>query len=41
MVALVEGMALQWVIEPRSLKRAEVLRLIGETIGKHLSDSPK
>lgn len=41
MVALIEGMALQWVIEPKSLNLGEVRGLIGETIGKHLSGSPK
>ncbi len=35
-VALIEGMALQWAIEPKALKRDEVRRSIGETIADHL-----
>jgi hypothetical protein len=38
-VSLIEGMALQWVIEPKLLKRDDVLRLIGDTIGRHLRPS--
>jgi AcrR family transcriptional regulator len=37
MVALIEGMALQWVIEPKALKRDEVRKSIEETIRRHLS----
>lgn len=35
-VALIEGTALQWAIEPRVLKRDEVRKSIGETIAGHL-----
>jgi AcrR family transcriptional regulator len=35
-VSLIEGMALQWAIEPRALKRDEVRRSIGEMIDGHL-----
>jgi AcrR family transcriptional regulator len=35
-VALIEGMALQWAIEPKALKRDEVRKSIGETIANHL-----
>lgn len=38
MVALVEGMALQWVIEPKALKRSEVRKLIENTVTKHLAE---
>jgi AcrR family transcriptional regulator len=37
MVALIEGMALQWVIEPKALNRHDVRKSIQETIGRHLS----
>jgi AcrR family transcriptional regulator len=39
MVALIEGMALQWVIEPRALNRDAVRKSIEETIRRHLSGS--
>ena len=39
MVALIEGMALQWVIEPKALKRDEVRKSIEETVTRHLSSS--
>jgi AcrR family transcriptional regulator len=39
MVALIEGMALQWVIEPKALKRDEVRKSIEETVTRHLSGS--
>lgn len=39
MVALVEGMALQWVINPRALNQADVRVMIEDTIGKHLINS--
>lgn len=35
-VALVEGMALQWMIEPRALARSEVLDLLTHTVEGHL-----
>jgi AcrR family transcriptional regulator len=38
MVALVEGMALQWVIEPKALKRSEVRKLIEDTVVKYLTE---
>jgi AcrR family transcriptional regulator len=37
MVALMEGMALQWMIEPGSLKRDEVRKLVREAIGARLT----
>jgi len=37
MVALIEGMALQWVIEPKALNRDEVRKLIGGAIGRRLN----
>ncbi len=37
MVALMEGMALQWMIEPGSLKRDEVRKLVREAIGGRLT----
>jgi AcrR family transcriptional regulator len=39
MVALVEGMALQWVINPNSLNRADVRMIIEDTIGNQLNNS--
>ena len=39
MVALIEGMALQWVIEPKALNRDDVRKSIEETIRGHLSGS--
>ena len=39
MVALMEGMALQWMIEPGSLKRDEVRKLVREAIGGRLTDA--
>ena len=36
MVALIEGMALQWMIEPKALNRDVARRLISDTLGKHL-----
>ena len=39
MVALMEGMALQWMIEPGSLKRDEVRKLVREAIGARLTDA--
>ena len=41
MVALVEGMALQWVINPRALNQSDVRMMIEDTIGKHLINSRK
>jgi AcrR family transcriptional regulator len=41
MVALVEGMALQWVINPKSLRRADVRKIIEDTIGSQLNNSSK
>lgn len=38
MVALVEGMALQWMIEPRALNRNDVLALITDTMGNYLNN---
>ena len=35
-VALIEGSALQWAIEPAELKRDEVRKTIGDTIARHL-----
>jgi len=35
-VALVEGMALQWMIEPKALNRDDVLALITDTMGNYL-----
>jgi len=39
MVALVEGMALQWVINPKTLNQSEVRAMIADTIGKQLKNS--
>ncbi|MBI4832538.1 MAG: TetR family transcriptional regulator C-terminal domain-containing protein [Candidatus Lindowbacteria bacterium] len=39
MVALIEGMALQWVIEPEALEKARIKRLVSEAIEKRLTDS--
>jgi AcrR family transcriptional regulator len=36
-VAVIEGMALQWVIDPKKLERSEVSAVIRETIERHLS----
>ncbi|MBI5116103.1 TetR family transcriptional regulator C-terminal domain-containing protein [Candidatus Poribacteria bacterium] len=36
MVALIEGMALQWVIEPKALDRKKVHKLAADTVRKHL-----
>lgn len=36
MVALVEGMALQWMVDPESLERDKIRRLIEETMSGHL-----
>ncbi len=36
MVALIEGMALQWVVDPRKLNRKEVHDIIRATIDQHL-----
>lgn len=36
MVALIEGMALQWMIEPKALDRDVARKLISETLGRHL-----
>jgi AcrR family transcriptional regulator len=36
MVALIEGMALQWMIEPKALNRDVARKLISDTLGKHL-----
>jgi len=38
MVALVEGMALQWMIEPRALNRDDVFKLITDTMGNYLNN---
>jgi AcrR family transcriptional regulator len=39
MVALVEGMALQWMIEPKALNRVAVRKQISEMLEKHLNES--
>jgi AcrR family transcriptional regulator len=39
MVALIEGMALQWEVEAKALKRNEAKRLIADTLTRHLTDS--
>jgi len=36
MVALIEGMALQWMIEPKALDRDIARKLISDTLGRHL-----
>ncbi len=41
LVALIEGMALQWMIEPRALNRATVRTLIHDMVNRHLNDSGK
>jgi AcrR family transcriptional regulator len=38
MVAVVEGMALQWMIEPRTLDRATVRMLIQDVVNKHVNN---
>ena len=38
MVAVVEGMALQWMIEPKALNRATVRTLIQGVVNKHLNN---
>ncbi|GAB4351124.1 MAG: hypothetical protein Kow0099_35050 [Candidatus Abyssubacteria bacterium] len=35
-VALVEGMALQWMVEPKSFERDRIRKLIETTISRHL-----
>jgi AcrR family transcriptional regulator len=39
MVAIIEGMALQWVVEPAALDRARVRELVSEAVGKRLTGS--
>jgi len=38
MVAVVEGMALQWMIEPKALNRATIRMLIQDVVNKHLNN---
>lgn len=39
LVALIEGMALQWMIEPQALNRTKVRTLIQDMVNRHLNGS--